>query len=239
LTETENIEFNKKVSLIYEYNKNTPLFVRVANNQLEKNNIDEAIEILNAGLKIYKEHPTANLLLGKAYALRGNYSEAIDLFQRGSKILRSDGTYDYYLNEIETIRKQRSLFESTKGSAFYESSDSTESSIINNEIFDQETESTSGEDLAASIDERLEQLAEEISKAKLSSSYDSNSSDTEFLENISGDNLIISETLAKIYYAQNEYEEAIKVYKKLINKDASKYDYYIEKINEIRAKLSS
>ena len=239
MTEAENIEFDKKVNLIYEYNKNTPLFVRVANNHLENNNVDEAIEILNTGLKIHKEHPTANLLLGKAYALTGNYSEAIELFQRASKLLRSDDTYDYYLNELETIRKQRTLFETTKGSIFYKSSDDTESSIIDNEVFDQETDTTSGEDLAASIDERLEQLAEEISKAKLSPTYNGNSSGTEFLENISDENLIISETLAKIYYAQNEYEEAIKVYKKLINKDASKYDYYIEKINEIRAKLSS
>jgi hypothetical protein len=52
LTETENIEFNKKVNLIYEYNRNTPLFVKVAHTELEKNNIDEAIEILNTGLKI-------------------------------------------------------------------------------------------------------------------------------------------------------------------------------------------
>ena len=239
MTEAENIEFDKKVNLIYEYNKKTPLFVRVANNLLEKNNVDEAIEILNSGLKIHKEHPTANLLLGKAYALMGNYSEAVDLFQKASKLLRSDDTYDYYLNELETIRKQRSLFETTKGSIFYKTSDDAEGSIIDNEIFDQETDTTSGEDLAASIDERLEQLAEEISKAKLSPTYNDNTSGTEFLENISGDNLIISETLAKIYYAQNEYEEAIKVYKKLINKDASKYEYYIEKINEIRAKLSS
>jgi tetratricopeptide (TPR) repeat protein len=239
LTETENIEFNKKVNLIYEYNRNTPLFVKVAHTELEKNNIDEAIEILNTGLKIYKEHPTANLLLGKAYALRGNYAEAIHLFKKGSKIIRSDETYDYYFNELEKIKKQRSLFESTKGSEFYKSSDEIDGSIINNEIFEQETESTTGEDLAASIDERLEQLAEEISKAKLSPSYNNASSENELFENLSGENLIVSETLAKIYYAQNEYEEAIKVYKKLINKDASKYDYYIEKINEIRTKLSS
>jgi tetratricopeptide (TPR) repeat protein len=177
--------------------------------------------------------------LGKAYALRGNYAEAIHLFKKGSKIIRSDETYDYYFNELEKIKKQRSLFESTKGSEFYKSSDEIDGSIINNEIFEQETESTTGEDLAASIDERLEQLAEEISKAKLSPSYNNASSENELFENLSGENLIVSETLAKIYYAQNEYEEAIKVYKKLINKDASKYDYYIEKINEIRTKLSS
>ena len=239
MTEIENIEFNKKVSLIYEYNKSTPLFVRVANIEIEKNNIDEAIDILDAGLRIYKEHPTANLLLGKAYALRGNYSDALDLYQRGSKILRSDKTYDYYLNELESIRKQRSLFETAKGNAFFSSSDDSDSSFPDHATFDPDTDTTSGEDLANSIDERLEQLAKEISKAKLSPSYSSTSSDTDFIENLPGENLIISETLAKIYFAQDEYDEAIKIYEKLIKKDGSKYEYYTGKINEIRAKLES
>jgi len=239
LTETENIEFNKKVYLIYEYNKSTPLFVRVAYTELEKNNIDEAIKILEAGLKIFREHPTANLLLGKAYASSGNYSGALDFFQKGSKILRSDRTYDHYLNELESIRKQRTLFETTKGSAFFSSSDDSGSSLYGDDIFNSETETTSDEQLAASIDERLEQLAEEISKAKLSPSFDTNSSDTDYLGNFSGENLIISETLAKIYVAQDEYDEAIKIYEKLIKKDASKYEYYTGKINEIRTKLES
>jgi len=237
LTETENIEFNKKVSLIYEYNKSSPLFVRVANTELEKNNIDEAIDILDAGLRIYREHPTANLLLGKAYALSGNYSDALELYQKGSKILRSDRTYDYYLDELESIRKRRTLFETTKGNAFLSSSDDSGSSFPDHVTFDPDTDTTSGEDLANSIDERLEQLAKEISKAKLSPSYGSTSSDTDFLEKLSGDNLIVSETLAKIYLAQNEYDEAIKIYEKLIIKDASKQEYYTGKINEIRAKL--
>lgn len=239
MTESENIEFNKKVNLIYEYNKSTPLFVKVANTELEKNNIDEAIEILDAGLRIFKEHPTANLLLGRSHALNGNYSEALNLFQKGSKILRSDRTYDYYLNELESIRKERSLLETTQGNAFFNSSNDSDSSFFDDDIFNQGTETTSGEDLAASIDQRLEQLAGEISKAKLSPYYEGTSSDTDSLEKISGENLIISETLAKIYLAQDEYDEAIKIYEKLIKKDASKQEYYTGKILEIRAKLES
>ena len=239
MTEIENIEFNKKVSLIYEYNKNSPLFVRVANSELEKNNIDEAIEILDTGLRIFKEHPTANLLLGKAYALNGRYSDALGLFQKASKILRSDRTYDYYANELETIRKQRSLFETTKGKAFLNSSIDSELSISDDDIYYTDTETTSSDDLVASIDERLEQLAEEISKAKLSHSFEKGYSDKNLLDNLPGDNLILSETLAEIYLSQNELDEAIRVYEKLINKDASKYEYYTGKIIEIRSKLES
>jgi len=239
LTETENIEFNKKVSLIYEYNKNSPLFVRVANEELEKNKIGEAIKILVAGLRIFKEHPTAHLLLGKAYALSGKYSDAVDLFQKASKILSSDRTYDYYVDELETIRKQRSLFETTKGSAFFNSSIDSKISISDDDLYYIDTDTSSSDDLVAAIDERLEQLAEEISKAKLSHRFDRNYSDKNLLDNLPDANLILSETLAEIYLAQNEHDEAIRVYEKLINKDASKSDYYNKKITEIRSKLKS
>lgn len=51
--------------------------------------------------------------------------------------------------------------------------------------------------------------------------------------------MLVSETLAKIYLAQNEYNEAIKVYEKLLKKDYDKYDYYTGKIREIRTKIDS
>jgi len=51
--------------------------------------------------------------------------------------------------------------------------------------------------------------------------------------------MLVSETLAKIYLAQNEFNEAIKVYEKLIKKDSARYDYYTGKIKEIRTKINS
>jgi tetratricopeptide (TPR) repeat protein len=48
--------------------------------------------------------------------------------------------------------------------------------------------------------------------------------------------MIVSETLAKIYVAQNEYDEAIKVYEKLIKKEPSRYEHYTGKIKEIRSR---
>ena len=52
--------FNQKVSLIYEYNNKSPLFARVAVNEIEKNNIDEAIRILTDGLN---NHPDFSVAL--------------------------------------------------------------------------------------------------------------------------------------------------------------------------------
>jgi len=239
LDKIREIEFNKKASLIYEYNKNSALFVRTANFEMENNNLNKAIEILKAGLIIYPNHPVAHLLLGKVYALIGDYAGAINYFKKGSNILQSDETYEYYLDELESIRKQRSLLDTGSGNAFLPSSNQTESLATEPDTINQEYELDSREELTVSIDERLEQLADQISEAKLSFSYDGKSSETDILHNFYDDNLIVSETLAKIYIAQNEYYEAIKVYEKLIKKDSVRYEYYTEKIIEIRSMLNS
>ncbi|HWA06738.1 MAG TPA: tetratricopeptide repeat protein, partial [Ignavibacteria bacterium] len=45
----------------------TPEFVKLANYYLINGNINEAIDLLHAGLKFYPNYTTAHLLLGKAY----------------------------------------------------------------------------------------------------------------------------------------------------------------------------
>jgi tetratricopeptide (TPR) repeat protein len=231
--------FDKKVRLIYEYNRNSPLFVKMANSQIEENNIDEAVEILRAGLKTYPEHPVAYLLLGKAFALMGNYGEALQLFKKGSDIIQSDDTYDFYLKELESIKKQRSLFETSSRSSFFNQSKSVNRPESETDLFKPKDDVKSVKELTTSIDERLSQLAKEISKAKLSTTLNGTAVNTNFTNILSKDNLIVSETLAKIYVAQNEYDEAIKVYEKLIKKEPERYEHYTGKIKEIRSKLIS
>ena len=239
MEETEKKAFSKKVRLIYEFNRSSPLFVKIADSEIEENNIDVAVEILQNGLKIYPDHPVAHILLGKVYALMGNYSKAIEFFKKGNEIIHSDETYKYYLKEIESIKKQRSLFENTRGSSFYNSPKTNDEKTDNPDLFIQETTDQPENELALSIDEKLAQLAEEISKAKISTSLNTNITKQGIDDIFDKDNMIISETLAKIYVAQNEYNEAIKVYEKLIKKEPAAYDHYTSKIKEIRAKLNS
>jgi len=239
LEKTNNKIFSKKVSLIYEYNHNSPLFVKMANSQIEENNVDEAVEILRTGLKTYPEHPVAHLLLGKAFAMMGNYGKALEYFKMGSDIIQSDETYNYYVSELEKIKKQRSLFEASKGNSFLNSSKNLQKAPNVPELFYTKSEIKAEKELAVSIDERLSQLAEQISKVKLSASTGSTTTHTDFKDILSQDSMIVSETLAKIYVAQNEYDEAIKVYEKLIKKEPSRYKNYTEKIKEIRSRLIS
>ena len=224
---------------MHEYNRNSPLFVKMANSQIEENNIDEAVEILRTGLKTYPEHPVAHLLLGKAFALMGNYGKALEYFKKGSDIIQSDETYNYYVSELEKVKKQRSLFEASRANSFFNSSKKLQKAPKAPDLFNAKSEAIAEKELAVSIDERLAQLAEQISKVKLSASTGSTTTHTDFTDILSQDNMIVSETLAKIYVAQNEYDEAIKVYEKLVKKEPSRYEHYTEKIKEIRSRLIS
>lgn len=228
--------FNDKVSLIYEYDKQSPLFVRVANTEIENNNVEEAISILNSGLEIYPSYAAAYLLLSKAQTLIGNYSAALKAAKTGSDLINSKKTYDYYLREIETIKKQRSLFEVTKRNVFFGSEEKNESSSSPDLFTSKDFSSQSFNDDISSIDDRLSEIAKEISSAKIaevSSSDEKKNSPFGF----SDKSIIVSDTLAKIYSAQGEYKEAIEVYNKLINKFPAKKEYYSQKINELKEKL--
>jgi tetratricopeptide (TPR) repeat protein len=219
--------YNEKVSLIYEYDKKSPLFVRMAHIELEKNNIERAVDILNNGLKIYPYFPSAHLLLGKAFTQLGSYGHAIRSFKAGSELIKSKKTFDYYFNEIESRKKERSYFEVTRRTSFLAPG------LDYDELEQSEPEAPAPPPQQQGIDDRLEQIAEDIKKVKIIPSSHSKDEIKDF-EEIDHRSLIISETLAKIYLTQGEFKEAIETYKRLIKKTPEKEEYYLSKIEEIK-----
>ncbi len=229
-------KFDEKVNLIYEYDKKSPLFIRVANTEINNNNVEKAIAILNQGIDNFPQYAAAYLLLGRAYMLLGNYSLALKNIKTGSDLIHSKQTYDYYLNEIEEIKKQRSFFEISKRAGLFTSEEKDvhedQSDLFNEKPAE---ELKSAED--SPIDERLEELAKEISSAKISEQMGETFVDDKPLKKISESHIIISDTLAKIYTAQGEYKEAIEIYGQLRQKNPEKLEYYNQKIEELKAKL--
>lgn len=227
--------FNDKVNLIYEYDKRSPLFVRTANTEIEKNNIQKAIEILSSGVKGYPDYAAAYILLGKAYTLLGNYGKALQNIKTGCDLIHSSQTYEFYLGEIENIKKQRSLFEPGRRSSFMPSPLEEDEKIDELLFIEPEAEA---EYKIQDFEERLDLLAKEISQAKMPAAEMSNSKTAAELTDdktaSSNENLIVSETLAKIYIAQGEYIEAVNVYTKLKLKNPAKQDYYNEKLKELQ-----
>ncbi|MGB8316775.1 MAG: tetratricopeptide repeat protein [Ignavibacteriaceae bacterium] len=207
----------EKIDLIYSYNKLTPLFARKAGYELDKKNPEDAIDILTKGLKNFPDYAVPYLLLGKAYALKGNYAEAIENIKKGSDLIPSKRTYDFYLNEIENIKNKISL-------GFSNADNSEEASSGNEEIYGINS---------IARDEKLRDLVKEISpEQKAEHTAERSEQEKSF-----GKNIIVSETLAKIYISQGEYNEAIEIYNLLKEKYPDKVEYYSKKIDELKSKL--
>ncbi|MBK7632128.1 MAG: hypothetical protein IPJ23_15770 [Ignavibacteriales bacterium] len=221
--------FNQKVSLIYEYNNKSPLFARVAENEIEKNNIDEAIKILSDGLTHHPDFYAAYFLLSKAHTIKGNYGQALKFVKKGSELIHSPKTFDYYLREIDAIKKQRQLFNVSR----WADSAKENFSMIN----PQPENNLEKEKPSESIEETLNKLTAEIEGA----TQTVNDAKKKIAETkpkaFSNNDFIVSETLAKIYITQGEFKEAIYVYKKLKQKNPEKESYFESKIAELKSKL--
>ncbi|KAB2850285.1 MAG: hypothetical protein OZ915_04595 [Ignavibacteriales bacterium] len=223
--------FNQKISLIYEYDNKSPLFARVADIELEKNNIDEAIRILTDGLTHHPGFSVAYFLLGKAHTLKGNYGQALKYVKKGSELIHSSKSFDYYLREIDAIKKQRQLFNVSRWAGTANENFYNQSPPASN----QSEEKKSSE----SIEETLNKLTAEIEGASAQIKEAKRQISVTRSKDYSQNDLIISETLAKIYVTQGEFKEAITVYKKLKVKSPDKEAYFDSKISELNAKLSN
>jgi tetratricopeptide (TPR) repeat protein len=222
--------FNQKISLIYEYNNKSPLFARVAENEIEKNNIDDAIRILTEGLTNHPDFSVAYFLLSKAHTIKGNYGQALKFVKMGSELIHSPKTFDYYLREIDAIKKQRQLFNVSR---WAESANEKNPSLSSNSSMKTETEKPN-----ESIEETLNKLTAEIEGTTLTVKEAKKKIEDTKPKSFSNNDFIVSETLAKIYITQGEFKEAIYVYKKLKQKNPEKESYFDTKIAELKTKLS-
>ncbi len=222
--------FNQKVSLIYEYNNKSPLFARVAENEIERNNIDEAIRILTEGLINHPDFSVAYFLLSKAHTIKGNYGQALKFVKKGSELIHSPKTFDHYLREIDAIKKQRQLFNVSR---WADSANQQFSSFTSAAADKTQTEKPS-----QSIEVTLNKLTAEIAGVTQTVKEAKKKIEESKQKDFSNNDFIVSETLAKIYTTQGEFKEAISVYKKLKVKHPDKEVYFDSKITELKAKLS-
>ena len=223
--------FDEKVSLIYEYNKKSPLFVREANTEIFANNVEKAVEILHQGLNYFPNYPTAHIVLAKALTLLGQYDEALVSFKKGCGLINSEASYNFFAEEVESSKKLRSAFGKIPRQPFTFENDFYEEQ---SETFEEKPEPVI---LEKTFDDTLGEIAEKISSIRLSPPKGENrevENDSEFPSEVK----IASETLAKIYVAQGEFKEAIEMYQRLIPKNPSKKDYFLERISELQAKYN-
>jgi tetratricopeptide (TPR) repeat protein len=68
-------------------NSNSSLFVRVAADEIEKGNFEEAISILKKGIELFENYATPYLLLGTCFNATDNKDEAENNFRIGNSLL--------------------------------------------------------------------------------------------------------------------------------------------------------
>ena len=228
---------SNKFALIYEFNKNSPLFARVAADFYNNGNYDKALEILEDGIKLFPEYPTAYFIYSKVFAATGNIEKAKEMVVNGSKILDSEETKLYYLNQIDDISSSNIRFKDSKRVSFLD--DQELPTVTDVKEYNNDTDRSSQE-----IEYRLDELAAELNKAKIdisdSSQEENEQSETDpSMEKIEDDDesfygkQFISETLAGIYLTQKNYRAARNIYQKLIEVEPDKKDFFESKIKEI------
>jgi tetratricopeptide (TPR) repeat protein len=256
---TDYIADLKRASLIYEFNPESPLFTRVAFEELEKNHPEKAIEIIGAHLDRYVNYPTAYFIIGLAKAHLKEYEEAEKYVAKGSSILGCEATFNYYLAEIEKIKNSLARFSKGQKVNFNMpelSEIKTEEIEINEKpkkisskkaiVFVPESDENNKpepETIADNINSQaeLDKFLSELKGAKLqpvdeSSDQDKTESEkvNQLKEDLFQNPSIASETLGGIYFAQKSYKEALLVYEKLLETKPEKADTYNKKIKEIK-----
>lgn len=206
----------EKIKLIYEFNNESPLFARVAYSEIEKGNYLEAIKILDDGIHRYGNYPTAFLILSIAKAYAGKGEEAKIVAKIGSDLIDSPSTFEIYSKKINEILAERASVNDTLRPAFHEE----ESILI-------------PEEKPEVIEDKLGELAKQLSKAKIIP-RDDVEANPDNIPKFNGKK-IVSETLADIHFAQRNFDEATRMYEELINQKPEKAGVYLQKIAEMKS----
>lgn len=254
-----------KTALIYEFNNSSPVFAQVAAGELENKNIDKALNILENGIQLFPEYSTAYIVYAQALAMAGDFESAEKMLKKGCDLIESEDTLIYYSNKFEKLKQKTETISTSRRTNFL--SDDFDD-LNQNDIIDMlaEPEEPVIDEPVEEIDE-LEKLASELENAKMPVPEpepaedlieDDLSIDEDFLsdefddmelepyepeeepepEPEKKDKEIVSETLAGIYFAQGNYEEALTIYEKLLIFQPEKSEFFKKRIDEIKEQLS-
>lgn len=190
------------------------IFTRLAKLEIQNNNLDRALEILEKGSHEFPNYPTPYFLCGETLLALNRIEEARKVFQKGAELLGFPDTADHYLKLIPNI----------------------EISAVQDQIEELEVEEhENGKDDLLELADKLKSAKMEVPHTKYEPPTPPVTSSPEEKQNFSSRSLV-SETLARIYFSQENYKEAKEIYQTLIEIQPEREDYYKRKLAEIDSK---
>lgn len=216
----------------FDSSNDSLLFTRLAEYEINKGSIEKAIDIIESGIQSFPNYPSSYFLYGKALLTVGKIHEAKNAFQSGINLLGFQDTSDYYLNMIQE----------TDDSIVHENTDFP---TVNEEVSFENVDTPSEiEPKLANNKNDLVELADQLSSAKMDIPQVEDTS-TELKKDAENDSpnsagrSLVSETLARIYFSQENYNEAKEIYETLIEIQPEREDYYQRKLEEIELKIGA
>ncbi len=250
----------KKFEDIIRRNPNSPLLVRLAWLYLEIGDVEKAISLCSKAIEKYPNYSTAHLVMAKCYLELKFFSKALEELNNVIEILPDS---KFVIDLISKISPKQKREEPTKkktrqkieeGLPELEISTATEQKKAKHEqlssFYDEEFELPTIEHeekiavdedksfvqtQASYLDELIKRLeAGKTERNKVEAKEPKE--EVKFEEELSYDNIsIVTPALAEILVKQGAYEEAIKVYKKLIEQrpfEKEKFEQEIKKLEE-------
>ncbi len=216
MNSTERDIATEKIKLIFEFNDNSPLFARVAASEIELGNVNDAVKILENGITIYPSYPTAYFILAIANAYAGQEDQAKGYAEVGSELLGSPETLAFYEKKILEIISERNSLSETIRPAF----------------IPDDKEEELDENVYERIEDKLDILAEQLSKAKIIPKEIDDPA-IEITSPAIPIKKIVSDTMAEIFLSQKNYTEALSIYAELLRQKPERAGIYLQKISDL------
>lgn len=194
----------------------SPLFARYADLLFRKGLINEALIVLENGLKKYKLYSTAYIVYAKILFHKGRDEEALEVLNKVLKLLPDCLTAKLMVDKI----KHRQFIKRMKGDAIPEDKSETfvrrKIPVSRNEI--------------ETIIEKFDNADSLIIKAdpNFNKSYEPPNETPE----------IVTETMYHILVNQGLFDKAYNILLKLMKKNPSRIDYYNQQIDWLKQKIN-
>ena len=201
----------------------TPWFARLASVYLEQGETATALRVCREGMKRYPRYVTGSLILAKCYEALGRRIEAALEYRRVLEVLPDNQMVKDIVRQLE--RQEQVAFET-----FAQRRQEELGSVGGSVAFEQYNLSQAAPQ-ESSVDFLIKQLQEVRRSTPQGQGEQADEPQLEEGEAAK----IVTETLAEIYASQNEFHEAIKAYRKLLElrpEDAVRYEKRLAELEE-------